>query len=209
MSPDGADPAGRPLGHAEEGYAMLRRIASLRLAFAALPIALAAVSLMASAVLAGGYAIANLDSTPQPRAGEATTLGFTVLQHGVTPVTSGDVSVMARNSATGETIAAKVVAEGKPGHYVATLTFPSAGTWSWEITLERLQMQSKFPPLTVLPASAAPAPAAPAATEPAPGGIPAQAIAGGAVLAALLLGAGYLFLRRRPAVIRGSATELS
>jgi len=186
---------------------MLRRIASLRLAVAALPIALVAASLMAATALAGGYAIANLDSTPQPRAGEATTLGFTVLQHGVTPVTSGTVSVMARNSASGETIAAKVVAEGKPGHYVATLTFPSAGTWSWEITLERLQMQSKFPPLTVLPAVAAPAPAAPA--EPAPSGIPAQAIAGAAALAALLLGAGYLFQRRRPSVVRRDTVNVS
>lgn len=173
---------------------MLRR-------FAALPLALAAALLLSTAALAGGVAIANLDTTPQPRAGEATTLGFTVLQHGVTPVTTGDVSVIARNDATGETLTTKARAEGKPGHYVATLTFPSAGSWTWEITLENLLMQSKFPPLTVLPAVGAPAPAAPAAAQPAPGpgGIPAQAIAGAAALAALVLAAGYLFLRRRTA----------
>jgi hypothetical protein len=177
----------------------------------ALALGLGATLAIATAAFAGGYAIANLDSTPQPRAGEATTLGFTVLQHGVTPVTGGDVGVNARNDATGESLTTKARPEGKPGHYVATLTFPSAGTWTWGITLEALQMQSKFPPLTVLPAVGAPAPAAPAAAEPAsvPSGLPAQAIAGAAVLAALIVGAGYLFLRRRPSVVRTDAVNVS
>jgi hypothetical protein len=175
--------------------------------FAALPLALVATCLMAAVALAGGFAIANLDSTPQPRAGEATTLGFTVLQHGVTPVTEGDVGVTARNATTGETIAAKARAEAKPGHYVATLTFPSAGAWSWEITINWLQMNSKFPPLTVLPALSAPAPAA-AEPAAAPGGMPAQAIAAAAALAALAVGAGYLFLRRRPSIVRGDAVKV-
>jgi hypothetical protein len=174
--------------------------------FAALPLALVAASLMAAAVLAGGVAIANLDSTPQPRAGEATTLGFTLLQHGVTPVTTGDINVMARNATTGETVAAKARAEGKPGHYVATLTFPSAGSWSWEITISWLQMNSKFPPLTVLPAAAA---SVPAEQQPAPSGLPAQAIAAAAGLAALAVGAGYLFLRRRPSIVRGDTVKVS
>jgi hypothetical protein len=176
--------------------------------FAALPLALVAASLMAAVALAGGFAIANLDSTPQPRAGEGTTLGFTLLQHGVTPVTTGDVDVLASNSATGETIAAKARAEGKPGHYVATLTFPSAGTWSWEITSDWLMVNSKFPPLTVLPAVSAPAPAA-AEPAPASSGLPAQAIAAAAALAALAVGAGYLFLRRRPSIVRGDAVKVS
>jgi LPXTG-motif cell wall-anchored protein len=182
---------------------MLRR-------FLALPFALGATLLISTAALAGGVAIANLDSTPQPRAGEATTLGFTLLQHGVTPVTSGDVSVVARNDATGESVTTKGHAEGKPGHYLATMTFPSAGSWTWEITLENLLMQSKFPPLTVLPAVGAPAPAAPAATEPAPASTGApQAIAALALLGALIAGAGYLFLRRRPGIVRGDAVNVS
>jgi hypothetical protein len=173
---------------------MVRRIA-------ALPLALAAALVLSASALAGGMAIANLDSTPtEPRVGEATTLGFTVLQHGVTPVTDG-VGIVARNDATGEKITGTVRHEGKPGHYIATLTFPSAGTWSWEITTEGLLMQSKFPPLTVLPAAAAPAPSAPA-------GMPVQAIGGALALAVIVLGAAYLFLRRRPAVVGGGATEL-
>jgi hypothetical protein len=183
---------------------MLRR-------FVALPLALGATLLISAAAFAGGFAIANLDTTPQPRAGEATTLGFIVLQHGVTPVTFGDVSVSARNDATGESLTTKARAEGKPGHYLATLTFPSAGSWTWEITLENLLMQSKFPQLTVLPAVGAPAPAAPMAAEPAPApsGIPTQAIAAMALLGALIGGGGYLFLRRRPSVVRGDAVNVS
>jgi hypothetical protein len=183
---------------------MLRR-------FLALPFALGATLLISTAALAGGVAIANLDSTPQPRAGEATTLGFTVLQHGVTPVTDGDVGVSARNDTTGESLTTKARPEGKPGHYLATLTFPSAGSWTWEITLENLLMQSKFPPLTVLPAVGVPAPAAPAATQPAPApsGVPTQAIAAIAVLGALIAGGTYLFLRRRPGIVRGDAVNVS
>src|SRR3712207_6349701 len=97
--------------------------------------ALGATVLISTSVFAGGMAIANLDSTPQPRAGEPADIGFTVLQHGVRPWTEGGVSVFARNQGSGETVTADARAEGKPGHYVATLTFPSAGQWSWEIRM--------------------------------------------------------------------------
>ena len=170
---------------------MLSRFGS---AAAALGMAL----LMTTSVLAGGMAIANLDSTPgQPRVGEPLAIGFTVLQHGVRPWTEGDVSVIARNQGSGESITADAVAQGEPGHYVATLTFPSAGTWSWEIQMPLL-MNSKFAPLTVLPAGAVPA-AAPGQPSTAPADVPAPAIVGGLALAALIAASGYLFVRRRPA----------
>jgi hypothetical protein len=156
--------------------------------------ALGATLLIASSALAGGMAIANLDATPgQPRVGEPLTIGFTALQHGVRPWTEGSVSVTARNQGTGESITADARAEGKPGHYVATLTFPSAGTWTWEIQMP-LFMSSKFAPLTVLPAAAAPA----TQPTPSPAGVPGTAILGVGALAALIAASAYLFVRRRP-----------
>ena len=38
-----------------------------------------------SAASAGGWAVTTLDEVPVPTSGEAVTVGFTILQHGVTP----------------------------------------------------------------------------------------------------------------------------
>jgi hypothetical protein len=165
----------------------------------AVVIALVATLALAASVFAGGFAIANLDSggPPQPVAGQGTRLGFTVLQHGRTPWTQGGVSVVARNQATGQTIRADAIAEGQDGHYVATLTFPAAGTWDWDIEMPLL-MQSKFPPLTVLPVGSAPVAAPAHQPAEAPVSTPAVPVMGLVALAAILAGAGYLLLRRRP-----------
>jgi hypothetical protein len=142
--------------------------------------------------LAGGWAIVTLDSLPRElRAGENIQLGFMVLQHGKTPTNkdlNGDpltpllTAVKQGGAATtqakgAETIRAEARQQGPTGHYVVDLTFPSDGSWAWQITLPTYYVQDSpsgqstaiFAPLTVLPPAAPAAAAAPAtAPEPAP-----------------------------------------
>ena len=96
--------------------------------------ALLAVLIVASATQtasAGGWAVASLDAVPAPAAGESTDVGFTVLQHGETPVLDADVGIELV-LADGSTQFFAAVADGVPGHYVATVTFPETpGSYEW------------------------------------------------------------------------------
>jgi hypothetical protein len=112
------------------------------------------------AVLAGGWAVITLDEMPgEVRAGEPWTVGFTVLQHGQTPVhilddgTPIEARLIATNPATGERV--NVIAEptGESGHFTVEITFPSEGEWTWTISPAPLVGETQFEPLTVLPAS--------------------------------------------------------
>jgi hypothetical protein len=80
---------------------------------------------------AGGWAITSLDEMPSPRAGEDVAIGFTILQHGVTPVAVDDVRIEV-TSASGTTVTFPAVPDGPVGHYVATVVFdePGAATWT-------------------------------------------------------------------------------
>jgi hypothetical protein len=101
---------------------------------------------------AGGWAIVNLDEWPtNVTAGEEFEIGFTVLQHGVTPVTG--ITPIISGTLTGgkESMSVMAEAEGEPGHYVASLNFPKSGEWSWKIESFGEQI---MPPLTVAEASA-------------------------------------------------------
>jgi hypothetical protein len=123
--------------------------------------ALAAALTFAGAALAGGSATATLDggSPPSPNAGEKTTIGFTLLQHGVTPISWEQVTLIGSNAETGDSVVAEARPEGKTGHYAVDVTFPSAGTWTWRLETANLIMQhSTFPALTVGAGSAAAAP---------------------------------------------------
>jgi hypothetical protein len=113
----------------------------------ALVIALLMSLVLAVPVFAGGWAVITLDKLPTDVvAGEPLTIGFTVLQHGQTPMTDLHPIVVANLHKETEfkTIAE---AEGKPGHYTATLTFPKEGEWSWSI--QAFTMDQKMPMLTV------------------------------------------------------------
>lgn len=113
----------------------------------ALVIALLMSLVLAVPVFAGGWAVITLDELPTDVvAGEPLTIGFTVLQHGQTPMTDLHPIVVANLHKETEfkTIAE---AEGKPGHYTATLTFPKEGEWSWSI--QAFTMDQKMPMLTV------------------------------------------------------------
>jgi hypothetical protein len=114
--------------------------------------ALAASLLLAGTALAGGWANAIMDDPPQdpPSAGEAITIGFTLMQHGVTPVDGGATMVTVRNPATGEELTVAARHDGPSGHWVAVITFPSDGTWRYEVTTTDLVVgMNGFNPVTI------------------------------------------------------------
>ncbi len=139
---------------------MRRRRPSLLL----VPFALAIlVGAGATAVAAGGMAVITVTDAPaDPPAGEATTIGFTVMQHGVTAVSWPRITVVATDAATGTVVRAEARAEGPTGSYVATLTFPAAGAWTLTFDSTDFMMEGSTV-LRVAPAVDAP----PAAVPPA------------------------------------------
>jgi hypothetical protein len=142
--------------------------------------------------LAGGWAVVTLDSLPREvRAGESIQVGFVVRQHGKTPTNrdlNGNplVPVLtatkqdkpgASQAQTADSIRVEARQQGPTGHYVADLTFSSAGSWAWQIALPTFYVQDSpsgsnaaiFAPISVLPAAAlAPAPAVQPAAAPVP-----------------------------------------
>lgn len=135
---------------------MRRRIPTAALA------ALAATLILAGTVVAGGWANAIMDEPPPdpPSAGEPITIGFTLLQHDVTPVNEPAPTITVRNAATDEEISVTATQEGASGHWVAEITFPSEGTWRYEVTHDLIVGMNGFNPVTVGSA----APAAPGST---------------------------------------------
>ena len=124
--------------------------------------AMAATLILAGSALAGGWANAVMDDPPSdpPSAGEPITIGFTLLQHGITPVNDPAPTVTIRNAATDEEISVTATQEGASGHWVAVITFPTEGTWRYEVTHDLIVGMNGFNPVTVGSA----APAAPAST---------------------------------------------
>jgi hypothetical protein len=82
---------------------------------------------------AGGWAVTTLDPLAvAPVAGEDVNVGFTIRQHGVTPVVVEDVSIVVSDS-SGATESFAAVPQGAVGHYVATVTFPAGGPVRWRV----------------------------------------------------------------------------
>jgi hypothetical protein len=118
--------------------------------------AMFATLLLAGSALAGGWATIAPDegsAGDQPKAGETDELGFTVLQHGVTPAGFVKATVVLENSSTGETLRVEAQPSGPTGHFVAPLRFPEAGFWTWRVELDQLEMSSPPTMVTVLTAS--------------------------------------------------------
>jgi plastocyanin len=108
---------------------MPRKLLSSIVAFALL--------ILSTPVLAGGYAVVRLDEPPgDVAAGTPWRFGFMVLQHDITPNSDVTPVVTAWNRETGEEITATGVQQGPVGHFVAEITFPSAGEWKWQIMPE-------------------------------------------------------------------------
>jgi hypothetical protein len=103
--------------------------------------------IIAVPAFAGGWAVITLDELPSNVvAGESLTIGFTVLQHGITPMTDIEPAVTARLSAS-EKLVVYAEPQDKPGHYVATFTFPKEGNWEWSV--QAFTMDQRMPVLKV------------------------------------------------------------
>jgi hypothetical protein len=124
-----------------------------------------------------------------------------------------------------ETIRAEARQQGAVGHYVADVTFPSAGVWEWQIAVPTYYVQDSpsgsnaaiLVPLTVLPAvvsaqasSAAPgtqpAPAPASATTTLLGITPAVLRWGGVIL--LIAAAGIALAAQRGTIGRRRAARV-
>jgi len=109
-----------------------------------LAIVLAAVLALAFAApaMAGGWASVTLDQVPSDlRAGDTHRVGYTILQHGITPFRDSSTFIRARSN-TGETATFRARPDGADGHYLAEVRFPSAGSWTWEVVPEPFAPQS-------------------------------------------------------------------
>ena len=83
-------------------------------------------------------------------------IGFTVLQHGRTPMPSLEPAptIDARHAASGGVVTVAAIDQGPAGHYLAELALPTAGEWSWGIRAFGGGAQP-MPSLVVAPADAA------------------------------------------------------
>jgi mono/diheme cytochrome c family protein len=110
-------------------------------------LALLLAVVLAIPVFAGGWAVITLDKLPGGVvAGEPLTIGFTVLQHGRTPMNDlGPTLNIHLDKTNAFVVPAKH--DDKAGHYTATFTFPKEGNWSWSI--QAFTMDQKMPDLNV------------------------------------------------------------
>jgi hypothetical protein len=157
--------------------------------------------LMAAPAFAGGWAVTTLDDLPPDiRAAQSYTIGYTIRQHGVTPIdveTMGgttEIQITAPDGA--KTLKYKGTQTGATGHYTATVIFPYQGSWTWQVTQGPFQPQG-LGTVSVLAPAGADAPAQPAAPVAAAAPAPAQQPAGPnslLVIALLLASAGAAIL---------------
>jgi len=156
-------------------------------------------------VLAGGWAVITLDKLPgEAQAGEPLSIGFTVRQHGRTPMVGLTPTISARLSGSNKVVAVSA-AENGAGHYTAILTLPESGQWEWSI--QAFSMNQPMPALVVLPGSGQKTANAP---DPAP--FPVWAVITAFVLAAGLMVSGIFFRKNTrmaaPLLIAGLALGL-
>lgn len=82
---------------------------------------------------AGGWATAGLAPPPDDvQAGETWNARITILQHGQTPLSGVDPTLTIRGDG-GETATFAAEPTGEPGVYLAKVTFPSGGEWSYDV----------------------------------------------------------------------------
>jgi hypothetical protein len=112
----------------------------MRKLLTALGLSFALLLLLAPSVSAGGWAVSTLDPMATPAAGVPIDVGFTIRQHGVTPVDLADVAI-AVTGPSGETTVYQAQRDGDAGHYLATVTFDE-GQSTWEIRQGFFEPQS-------------------------------------------------------------------
>jgi len=143
---------------------------------------------------AGGWAVITLHDLPTDVvAGQTLKISFSVLQHGKTPMTGLEPTITAELS-NDEKFVVIAEPEGKPGHYVALVTFPKEGYWSWSI--QAFTMDQAMPELNVAAPLVASASQPVAKTEPATASIPPLLIVRILALAVGLAGLVVAFQRK-------------
>ena len=107
--------------------------------------------LLAATALAGGWANAVMDTPPDdpPGPNQSVTLGFTLMQHGVTPVDWGSAQIVLTNADTGEQVVATARPQGATGHWVADVTLPTSGSWSYEVRHDLAVTMRRAQPISV------------------------------------------------------------
>jgi hypothetical protein len=117
------------------------------------------LAILSPSALAGGWAVSTLDPMDPPVAGQDTEVGFTIRQHGVTPVELENVAV-AITGPSGAIAVFDAQQDGTTGHYVATVVFEE-GQSTWEIRQGWFEAQQ----LGVIDVGMTAAPEAPVAVE--------------------------------------------
>ncbi|MEN8238620.1 MAG: hypothetical protein ABFR53_05390 [Actinomycetota bacterium] len=109
---------------------MARRVAIL------IAIVLLSLTQVGTAV-AGGWAISVFDDAPAELEANTTyDIRYTILQHGETPVNQAEIgttSITFTPADSGEAVTFPGEPTDVPGQYVAQVTVPEAGSWSWEV----------------------------------------------------------------------------
>ena len=145
------------------------------------------LTLVTGTALGGGWAEATIvtDSEDPPVAGDEREIRFSLLQHGVTAVDDGDVSLTATHPESGQRIVVGATSLGG-GRWSAPVAFPTGGTWEIAITHDSLLTSGPIDLAVVSGAGAAWLP-------------PALAIAAFGAMALVVVSAA-LFVRGRPGV---------
>jgi hypothetical protein len=117
-----------------------------RLSSAAATLALLSSLVLGAPAAAGGAATVTIAGPMTPAvAGQAWALDLEILQHGVTPIDSEQVSLVGHNAASGEVAAANGHPNGEIGTYRLEVTFPSAGDWTFQFGLRDLIVMNPAP----------------------------------------------------------------
>ena len=104
-----------------------------------------------SSAVAGGWAVVTIDAPlTNVEVGQNISVGFMVLRHGETPLDGGAPVLTAIQADTGTMVTATGVAEGKSGHYVATIAFSEPGRWKLHVEPKPFPSQTSLPTVTVL-----------------------------------------------------------
>lgn len=115
------------------------------------PAALLALLMVSVALLwprpaqAGGWAVVTMERWPAHFVvGQETSIGLTVRQHGIHPVTLPEgVTILLHSPSGGDVLTVQAAPGTEPGQYLATLVFPESGEWQVEV------QPSWFPPTVV------------------------------------------------------------
>ncbi len=153
----------------------------MRRVLLALPII--ALLALAPSAFAGGWATVGLSSTPTgTEPGKPWNVNLTVLQHGRTPLDDLSPTITIRNGDATKTFSAEPT--GKPGVYRASVVFPSAGKWNYEVNDGFITGQPHTYPAVQIGAPVSAPASAPATTADDGGPSPWLAIGGIALLLA-------------------------